>query len=230
MLACLRGLRHHVPAWTTSSLLCPRGWSGPTPLETLCSVSAGRMAGLTGLKGRSDCREALGRADLRWVSPGGSVAWWSSAGGAGVAAAVQLSGECQDLRRARVGGSSLRGAAETNAGEAAERWRGWGGACLCFLSWSGGVRGVGVKRRGGGGGEDILHKPASPRAAHGCSTSRGGRFGGVGGLASRLVLARGVVRLRPLPDSHHTILRSPHLVARSFISSSLLSFEATMQP
>ena len=74
------------------------------------------------------------------------------------------------------------------------------------------------------------HKPASPRAAHGCSTSRGGRFGGVGGLASRLVLARGVVRLRPLPDSHHTILRSPHLVARSFISSSLLSFEATMQP
>ena len=165
MLACLRGLRHHVPAWTTSSLLCPRGWSGPTPLETLCSVSAGRMAGPTGLKGRSDCREALGRADLRWVSPGGSVAWWSSAGGAGVAA-----------------------------------------------------------------GEDILHKPASPRAAHGCSTSRGGRFGGVGGLASRLVLARGVVRLRPLPDGHHTILRSPHLVARSFISSSLLSFEATMQP
>jgi hypothetical protein len=101
------------------------------------------MAGLTGLKGRSDCREALGRADLRWVSPGGSVAWWSSAGGAGVAAAVQLSGESQDLRRAQVGGSSLRGADETDGGEAAERWRGWGGAagvarlrgvgCLCFL-------------------------------------------------------------------------------------------------
>ena len=86
------------------------------------------MAGLTGLKGRSDCREALGRADLRWVSPGGSVAWWSSAGGAGVAAAVQLSGESQDLRRAQVGGSSLRGADETDGGEAAERWRGWGGA------------------------------------------------------------------------------------------------------